>query len=119
MSIDLKVIGFLSLVFLMSVFLTGCPAPGGGGGGATTYSGTVLDFVTGQPVSGATVAFGAYSATSAPDGTFSINLGQQTGTLTGDFSMYATGYQFYYANSVTLNAPSSLKQTLRLVSLSP
>jgi hypothetical protein len=112
----LKVIGILSFVSLISFFLAGCPAPGGDGG-ITTYSGTVIDFVTGQPVPGATVAFGAYSATSASDGTFSINFGQQTGTLAGDFSVYATGYQFFYASSVTLNAASNLKQTLRLTSL--
>ncbi len=105
-------VGLLLLFMVLGFY--GCNLQSAGSGN-NTYSGTVVDWFTGNPVSGATVAFGSYSATSAADGTFSMNLGQQTGTLTGDYSVYATGYQFLYVNSVTLNAASNLKLTIPLL----
>jgi len=98
MSRYLKVIGVLTLVFLISVFLTACPTPGGGGTGTShTLSGKVLDSDSGQPVAGAKVGFANYPAvTTAGDGSFSIDLGTGTGTVTGDFYVYGGATQIAY-----------------------
>ncbi len=113
----------LALVFALPLVLLACPVPGGGGGGGSnnnnstsyTFSGTVVDALTGQPVAGATVVYSTFSATSAADGTFSMNLGTGTSVLSGGYGVYATGYQFLYATPITLTPTSNLNLKLALM----
>ncbi len=99
----LKVMGILSLVSVIVVFLAGCPAVNGT---STSHklSGKVIDDGSGQAVSGLTVEFANYSATTAGDGSFTIDLGQATGIITGAFSMHGTGYSTLYISGCSLDA---------------
>jgi hypothetical protein len=87
-----KPIFLVALVFLISFILAECKASVPVAG---RLSGKLIDAVTGDPVTGATVTFAGYTATTASDGTFSIDLGQQTGALTGDFGLNASGRLVY------------------------
>ena len=95
--------GILSLVSVTIVFLAGCPA-GASTGASHTLSGKVFDDSSGQAVSGLTVEFASYSATTAGDGSFSIDLGQATGIITGAFSVHGTGYCTFYVSGCSLDA---------------
>ncbi len=103
------------LMFLFLV-LSGCP-PNAPAPASHSFSGKVIDFVSGQPVSGVTVEFAGVSSTTSADGGFSIDLGQQTGTLSGSYAVRKSGYAFTYMEPVTADAGSDLQLTLRLVPL--
>jgi pimeloyl-ACP methyl ester carboxylesterase len=76
----------------------------------TSFGGTVTDSSTGSPIFGATVTWGGYSATTAANGTYSINnITCGTATLTVSKNGYQTYSQDY---TPTCNASSVMSISL-------
>ncbi|NNM66724.1 MAG: hypothetical protein HKM06_01800 [Spirochaetales bacterium] len=101
------------LLVLCAVFLIlGCQSPtttasnsnSGGAGTATSLKGTLYDGSTSAPLAGATVYWGSQTATTVSDGTFSIPLSQNTGTLTADFGISKPGYKVVFFQSMPVDA---------------
>jgi hypothetical protein len=74
----------IARVFLLALWLllSGCltttpPTPI-----VHTFSGQVVDQVNGRPVFGAVVSYGSHQATTGLDGSFTMDLGEESGTMT-------------------------------------
>jgi len=88
-----------SILFLGILLLPGCsPAVGGddsgdGSGPERFLTGIVRDYVTGEPITGATVDLDDVSVVTGADGRYSLSLGTSTNTQTRSFSFGKAGYQ--------------------------
>lgn len=88
-----------SMVFLCLLILSGCSSSGaadafGGGSGTERFlTGTLRDYVTGEPVAGATVDLDGTSVVTGDDGKYSLSMGTSGNIETRCFSFGKTGYQ--------------------------
>lgn len=87
---------------LLAVVLAAC---GGGGNGGTgrALAGTIRDSRTGAPVAGVAVDYAGHSATSAADGSYRIDLADESGTVSGPFCAHASGYEVMYISPALLS----------------
>jgi hypothetical protein len=96
------------------LLLTGCPddvvTPDPNG----TINGVIYDSVSGDPVSGVTVAFAGTSATTDANGTYSIDLGASSGDVTGPLEIHKDNYVFLYNTEMVADASQdySVAQTI-------
>ena len=93
-------IGLLAFLFT----LTGCQNPASSASAPTNLAGKIYDGATALPLAGATVYWGSTSATTAADGSFSIPLGQSSGTIVSDFGVYKAGYNVVFLKSFPIDS---------------
>jgi hypothetical protein len=113
---------------------TGCPNPAGpvgeasaapgteapGTGTAETHiKGVAYDLVSGEPVAGVSVSFGGSAVQTAADGSFDLDLGTPSGTLTGDWAVRKTAYQFTFIESMDVPTGTTHVITLPLARTDP
>jgi hypothetical protein len=94
---------------LVLLLAAGCPSPSGTPAPGpsehkASIKGTVFDSVTGEPVAGVTVGFAGARAGTDAAGRFTLDLGTDTGTLRGSWSVHKEGYQFSYLQEVSVDA---------------
>ncbi len=68
-----------------------------------TLSGKLVDGTTGAPLEGGVVEFAGMSTTSGGDGSYVLDLGLSSGTVTGTLSIHATGFTTYLLNGISLD----------------
>ncbi len=108
-----SVVTCVAVLFLALVL--GCPNPTSPPSGTSTFvSGKLIDAVTGGPIAGAKVYFSSYTGTSAGGGSFTLDLGKQTGTVSGGFGWNAAGYIFGYVNPISVDPGSNAPIVLPL-----
>jgi len=77
-----------------------------------SLSGTVRDTKTGAAVSGLTVDFATYTAGTGSDGSFTIDLGDGGGIVSGAFCVHGTGYSILYATPLSLDTSKDSQVSL-------
>ncbi len=102
------------ILLALWLLLAGCPAATPPAAAKHTFSGQVFDALNGRPVYGAVVSYGSFDATSGADGSFTMELGEETGSMSASLSVRADGYFFTYFVSVTMNAGSDPHETIQL-----
>ena len=95
-----------AIVLAVLTALVGCDCFGSEPEPQITHKvvGVVRDVYTGQVVSGVMIGIHSHSATSAADGSFSIDLGTRDGVETGEVRIIAANYQSLYSASVQVDS---------------
>ncbi len=94
----------LSCLAAAALLLTCTPQPPPRPGGDTHLSGIVHDSVTGDRIPEVVIRFGELSAQSGGDGSFSLELGNGGEVLVADWLVFKAGYQFIYADRVSIDS---------------
>lgn len=74
-----------------------------------TVFGKLVDAPVGTPLKGGVVEFAGGSATSGDDGTYTLDLGESSGTVTGTLCLHGTGYTTYLFEGVSADASKDSK----------
>ena len=88
---------------------------GGTTNATSTLSGKLVDSGTGAPLAGGTVDFAGHSATSGTDGSYSLDLGQSTGTVTGTLCVHATGFVTNLFEGISVDANATARWVLQRI----
>lgn len=96
----------------LGLVIAGCDLGGNGDGATNKITGVVRDSASGELVAAVTVSFGSSSTTTSADGSYSLDLGASSGVVTGDFSVYGSGYTSLYAEQVPVDASQSTSLTV-------
>jgi hypothetical protein len=93
-----------SLFLLLGIILLiSCPAPVSNP--VTHYlTGTILDSKDGTPLAGVNIIYGATNTTTDANGNVSISLGTSGGVVTGDLSIYKTGYLARFLTNMKIDS---------------
>ncbi|MBN1759046.1 MAG: hypothetical protein JW863_12050 [Chitinispirillaceae bacterium] len=93
---------FTGILILFSVTCTNVPET------STHFlTGTICDEIDGTLLGDVAVSFGDEATTTDSNGYFSISLGT-TGTLSGDLSIYKSGYQAHFLSNMTINSSRNI-----------
>jgi len=103
-----KVLVCLGLVLTAMLLLLSCTPLDESQAAQYTISGKVIDMLNGEPIVGAKILAGSYTATTDASGNYSISVDKSAPTVSGVFAAFkGLGYFFFAIDQVSIDATTN------------